>query len=229
MSRGNLVDEDCAHRALDNEDRSPAPRWMSAARRRDAVTRTRAPRRRGRNAACAGLTPKAVRASGVRHGEPGGGADCRPYAARSRECRQGDETVAAQEDLKKLRGHTSLLQAVRKAPRVIAQIARPRFRKREKARAIAGIKCARRFFIYWLIAKHRGHELIRRFLRLTHQRARIFRVARSIDQFLQRRRSAARLRGEPFPVPRQQRDFARDNAELRPSGRTLLRRTVGQP
>ena len=49
-------------------------------------------------------------------------------------------------------------------------------------------------------------------------------AARFVDELSQRHRRAAGLRAEPFPVPRQQRHLARDDAEFRPPASARLRR-----
>jgi hypothetical protein len=64
------------------------------------------------------------------------------------------------------------------------------------------------------VAGNGGHEAVGGLARGAHGVAIGVHVARVLDQLAQRDRGTAGLAAEPVPVPRQQRDFARDHAEL---------------
>ncbi|MFN7979829.1 MAG: hypothetical protein U0P30_16970 [Vicinamibacterales bacterium] len=67
----------------------------------------------------------------------------------------------------------------------------------------------------WQIAGQRRHDAVGHFLRTTHAIAAHAGAARLVDEPSQRHRRATGLAVEPLPVPRQQRHFARDDAEAR--------------
>src|ERR1700739_4955405 len=67
--------------------------------------------------------------------------------------------------------------------------------------AIAGEQRADRTFVMWPVAGHDRHETIGRFLRLADAIPVLAGPPCRVDQFAQRDRGAARLPGQPFPVP----------------------------
>ena len=63
---------------------------------------------------------------------------------------------------------------------------------------------------------HRGHEVIGRLLRRTQLRRRARTALGFVHQSSQRHRRATGLRGQPFPLARQQRDFTPNDPKLGP-------------
>ena len=101
--------------------------------------------------------------------------------------------------------------------RMIAHVGRPRHHGLLEPGPVARIKRPRRLLVARLVPGQRRHETIRRLLRQPPPvRARMAHAG-GVHQLAQRDRSAARLRGEPVPMPRQERDLARHHAQLRPS------------
>ena len=97
-------------------------------------------------------------------------------------------------------------------------------RRLRTARATTSSKCG-------LFSAIADDETIGRFLRVPDAVLVLVGAPRLVDQLAQRDRSAARLPRQPFPVPRQQRDLARDHAQFRPpgtAGRGAARSSVAQ-
>src|SRR5260221_2026340 len=65
------------------------------------------------------------------------------------------------------------------------------------------------------VAGHYGHEAVGRFLPEADTLRVLVHAPRFVDKFSVRDRGPAFLLRQPIPVPRQQRDFARDHAEFR--------------
>ncbi len=109
---------------------------------------------------------------------------------------------------------------------MIAYIGRPRFDQVLEAFALATPVRARRFFVMRQIAGHRLHEAIQRLAgpACAIQAA----TARVLDQAAQGRGRPARLRGQPFPMARQQGDLARHDTEARAAGATRRGFRCGQ-
>ena len=82
------------------------------------------------------------------------------------------------------------------------------------ALAIVGIQRARGFLESGQVAGQAAHEEIGGFLPFALAVADFIVAARLFDQLAQRHRRAAGLRGQPVPVARQQRHFARHHAQL---------------
>src|SRR5689334_22875991 len=80
-----------------------------------------------------------------------------------------------------------------------------------------GVTCeqrADRFLEMRPVAGHRVHETIGGLLREADAIGAGVVAPRLVDQFADRDRGAALLLRQPVPMPRQQRDLARDDAEL---------------
>src|SRR5687768_13812682 len=71
------------------------------------------------------------------------------------------------------------------------------------------------------VAGHDRHEPEGALLRPPYTVLAALQAAGLVDELAQRHRRAAGLAVQPFPMPRQERDFPRHHAELRPAGAGL--------
>src|SRR3990172_11650334 len=104
---------------------------------------------------------------------------------------------------------------------VIANVGRPAECKLLEAFAIVGEKGAGGLFVVGEVAGDGIRKVVRAFVRRFHEALVPARATGLVHQAPQRGGGPALLRIEPVPVPRQQRDLARDDAQTRttPSAR----------
>src|SRR3954471_9063510 len=98
---------------------------------------------------------------------------------------------------------------------VLANILGPRLDQLVEAVAVTGKQGARCLLETGPVAGHDGHEPVRGLLRLADAILAFVRTPGLLHEFAERDRSPAGLGVEPIPVPRQQRNLARDDAQLR--------------
>src|SRR3954469_16565780 len=99
---------------------------------------------------------------------------------------------------------------------VVADVIRPAGNETGEPPPVVGEQGARGFLEAGAIAGHDRHEVIGGVSGGAGAIAVAAGAARFLDQFSQCHRGAAGLGAEPFPVPRQQRHLAGDDAEFRP-------------
>ena len=92
----------------------------------------------------------------------------------------------------------------------------PGFGQSRKLRGIPGEEGPGRLFEAGQVSGHGRHESVGRLLRPPSPIPAGVRSPRLLDQFPERDGRTARLAAQPFPMTRQQRDLAGDDAQLRP-------------
>src|SRR6185437_11426046 len=107
---------------------------------------------------------------------------------------------------------------------VVADVRRPSGDQLPKTPRIRREQRADSLFEMRLVAGHRRHETIGRLLAFANAILVLAAATRVVDQLPDRHRCAAGLPRQPFPVPRQQGDLARDHAELWTAGAAARRR-----
>src|ERR1700722_9739028 len=101
---------------------------------------------------------------------------------------------------------------------MVAHVGGPSGDQLSETRRVRCEQRADRLFEMRLVAGHRRHETIGRVLAFTNPILVLAAAPRVVDQLSDRHRCAAGLPRQPFPVPRQQGDLARDHAEFWAAG-----------
>src|SRR3954469_8675152 len=101
---------------------------------------------------------------------------------------------------------------------VLANILGPRLGQLVEAVAKTRKQGPRRLLETGPVAGHDGHEPVGGLLRLADAILALVRTPGLLHEFAERDRSSTGLGVEPIPVPRQQRDLARDDPQLRTAG-----------
>src|SRR4051812_19001356 len=101
---------------------------------------------------------------------------------------------------------------------VLANILGPQLGQLAEAFAVTRKQGSRCLLETGPVAGHDGHEPVGSLLRLADAILALVRTPGLLHEFAERDRSSTGLGVEPIPVPRQQRDLARDDPQLRTAG-----------